>query len=215
MKKLLTALLAGLAFSSCVPSTPQARIAQNPQVFAALPKKDQSLVERGQVARGMSPDAVMLAWGYPSRRFEGSKDSKRTERWDYAGSRPVYTSTFYGGYGYGYGRWGYGGGMSTTHVNYDKYTEGTLFITLVDKASEKIAWQGTGKKTIDEKETSVNKEDYLQDGQSIGMANGNNITIHMANGKMTVNEGINIIASIPTSNGLIYVTDKVLLPPAK
>ena len=99
MKKLLTALLAGLAFSSCVPSTPQARIAQNPQVFAALPKKDQRLVEQGQVARGMSPDAVMLAWGYPSRRFEGAKDTKRTERWDYASSLPVYTSTFYGGTG--------------------------------------------------------------------------------------------------------------------
>jgi hypothetical protein len=60
------------------------------------------------------------------------------------------TATSTGGYGYGYGRWGYGGGMSTTHVNYDKYTEGTLFITLVDKATEKIAWQGTGKKTIEE-----------------------------------------------------------------
>ncbi|HOW25583.1 MAG TPA: DUF4136 domain-containing protein [Bacteroidales bacterium] len=40
----------------------------------------------------------------------------------------------------GYGPWGwrYGGGFSTTQINYDKYTEGTLFITLVDKATEKI-----------------------------------------------------------------------------
>ena len=119
MKKLLTALLAGLAVSSCVPATPQARIAQNPQVFAALPKKDQRLVEQGQIARGMSPDAVMLAWGYPARRFEGSKDSKRTERWDYAGSQPVYTSTFYGGYGYGYGPHGHYG-----HHGYPVYGYG-------------------------------------------------------------------------------------------
>ena len=126
MKKLLIALLAGLAFSSCVPSTPQARIAQNPQVFAALPKKDQRLVEQGQVARGMSPNAVMLAWGYPSRRFEGFKDTKRTERWDYASTLPVYTSTFYGGYGYGhgpYGRhhysgYGYGFGPEVAYIPY-------------------------------------------------------------------------------------------------
>ena len=126
MKKLLIALLAGIAISSCAPSTPQARIAQNPQVFAALPKKDQRLVEQGQVARGMSPNAVMLAWGYPSRRFEGVKDTKRTERWDYASTLPVYTSTFYGGYGYGhgpYGRhhysgYGYGFGPEVAYIPY-------------------------------------------------------------------------------------------------
>lgn len=68
------------------------------------------------------------------------------------------TATTTGGYGFGYGRWGYGGGMSTTQVNYDNYTEGTLFITLIDKATEKIAWQGTGKKTIDENASSEKKE---------------------------------------------------------
>lgn len=68
------------------------------------------------------------------------------------------TTGGYGGYGYGYGRWGYGGGMSTTHVNYDSYTEGTLFVTLVDKATQKIAWQGTGKKTIDENANTEKRE---------------------------------------------------------
>jgi len=59
--------------------------------------------------------------------------------------------------GYGYGRWGYGGGFGTTQINYDKYTEGTLFITLIDKVTEKIAWQGTGKKTIEENASSEKK----------------------------------------------------------
>ncbi|HPE76341.1 MAG TPA: DUF4136 domain-containing protein [Draconibacterium sp.] len=68
------------------------------------------------------------------------------------------TATTTGGYGYGYGRWGYGGGFSTTQVNYDKYVEGSLFITLVDKATEKIVWQGTGKKTIDENASPEKKE---------------------------------------------------------
>jgi hypothetical protein len=68
------------------------------------------------------------------------------------------TATTTGGYGYGYGRWGYGGGFSTTQVNYDSYTEGTMFVTLVDKATEKIAWQGTGTKTLDENASPEKRE---------------------------------------------------------
>ena len=71
------------------------------------------------------------------------------------------TATTTGGYGYGYGRWGYGGGFSTTQVNYDKYVEGSLFITLVDKATEKIVWQGTGKKTLDENASAQKKEENI------------------------------------------------------
>ncbi|MES2440837.1 MAG: hypothetical protein V4584_17355 [Verrucomicrobiota bacterium] len=111
MKKLLSALLAGFVMCSCAPSTPQARIEKYPEKFAALGKKQQSLVQQGQIAPGMSGDAVMLAWGSPDQRFDGSKNSKQTERWDYSGSRPVYSSNFYGGYGYGfggYGNYGYG-----------------------------------------------------------------------------------------------------------
>jgi hypothetical protein len=54
------------------------------------------------------------------------------------------------GYSYGPYRYGYGRGYSTTHVNYDEYTEGTLFISIIDSATEKIVWQGTGTKTFDE-----------------------------------------------------------------
>lgn len=112
MKKIVTTLLAGLVFASCAPSTPQARIAKSPEKFAALGSKEQALVQKGEISRGMSPDAVTLAWGFPNQRFEGSKDSKRTERWDYTTLRPVYTNHFGGlGYGYGgygpYGRYGY------------------------------------------------------------------------------------------------------------
>jgi hypothetical protein len=63
--------------------------------------------------------------------------------------------------GYGYGRWGYGGGFSTTTVNYDKYVEGTLFVTLIDKATQKIAWQGTGTKTIEENASAEKKEQNI------------------------------------------------------
>lgn len=64
----------------------------------------------------------------------------------------------YGGYGRGYGGWGYGGGMSTTQINYDNYTEGTMFITLIDRVTEKITWQGTGKKTIQENANTEKRE---------------------------------------------------------
>jgi len=62
----------------------------------------------------------------------------------------------------------------------------------------------------------VFKENMLQEGQTIGQANGDNITISKsADGKIKVNGKANVIATIPASNGLIYVIDEVLLPPAK
>lgn len=72
------------------------------------------------------------------------------------------TATTSGGpYGYGYGRWGYGGGFSTTTVNYDTYLEGTLFVTLIDKGTEKIVWQGTGTKTIEENASAQKREENI------------------------------------------------------
>lgn len=59
----------------------------------------------------------------------------------------------------------------------------------------------------------VFKEDMLQDGQSIGQVNGGNITISKKDGKIIVNGIANVIATIPASNGIVYVIDAVLLPP--
>ena len=60
---------------------------------------------------------------------------------------------------------------------------------------------------------AVYKPEYLQDGQVLGMVNGDNATITVKDGKMQIN-GANIVASIPASNGIIHVIDAVLLPPA-
>lgn len=106
MKNLLPAALACAVFASCVPMTPQARIDQSPQVFSALSSRDQDLVRQGQIARGMSPDAVALAWGAPQRRLEGTRGTRRVDRWDYTVLRPVYSTHFFGGHGYGYGGYG-------------------------------------------------------------------------------------------------------------
>lgn len=92
---------------ACASSSPQSRIAENPEKFARLSAKHKSLVEEGKIDRGMPKDGVLLAWGTPASRFEGYENRRRTERWDYQGSRPVMTTGFYGGYGY-YDYWGYG-----------------------------------------------------------------------------------------------------------
>jgi len=58
-------------------------------------------------------------------------------------------------------RYGYGGGFSTTHVSYNEYTEGTLFVNLVDMSSEKMVWQGIGKKAIDESADSKKRDKII------------------------------------------------------
>jgi len=53
------------------------------------------------------------------------------------------------------------------------------------------------------------------DGQTLGMVNGDNVTVSVKDGKTMLNNSATIIASIPASNGMIYVIDNVLLPPVK
>ena len=59
----------------------------------------------------------------------------------------------------------------------------------------------------------VLKAESLKDGQILGMVNGDNTTISVKDGKVTLNNNVHIIASIPASNGIIHVVDGVLLPP--
>lgn len=61
----------------------------------------------------------------------------------------------------------------------------------------------------------VYKEDALHDGQIIGQVNGDNISISKKDGKIMVNGKATVIATVPASNGIVYVIDGVLLPPAK
>jgi uncharacterized surface protein with fasciclin (FAS1) repeats len=54
----------------------------------------------------------------------------------------------------------------------------------------------------------------LQDGQVLGMVNGGNATVHIKDGKHMINDAV-IVASVPASNGIVHVIDKVILPPSK
>ncbi|MBL7863522.1 MAG: fasciclin domain-containing protein [Cyclobacteriaceae bacterium] len=60
----------------------------------------------------------------------------------------------------------------------------------------------------------VYKLENLRDGQKINQVNLDDIVIGVADGKYTVN-GANIVATVPASNGVIYIVDAVLLPPSK
>ncbi len=58
------------------------------------------------------------------------------------------------------------------------------------------------------------KSEDFKDGQVLGMANGDNVTIHVKDGKITLNNSAQITGTIQASNGIIYAIDGVLLPPA-
>lgn len=58
----------------------------------------------------------------------------------------------------------------------------------------------------------VIKADQLQDGETLGMVDGKNVTIKMVDGKPTINGKAHIIASVPASNGIVHVIDEVLQP---
>jgi hypothetical protein len=72
------------------------------------------------------------------------------------------TATATGGYGgYGY-RYGWGGGVTT--VSYDSYTEGTVFVEMIDAAKKQMVWQGRGVGTIDPDASAEKREKNINYG---------------------------------------------------
>ena len=58
------------------------------------------------------------------------------------------------------------------------------------------------------------KPESFEDGQILGMVNGSNVTVSVKNGVVKLNNSATIVTAIPASNGMVYVIDGVLLPPA-
>lgn len=56
---------------------------------------------------------------------------------------------------------------------------------------------------------------YLTDGMSLGMVNGDKVTVSVKDGKVVLNGTATIVGSVRASNGWVHVIDGVLLPPAK
>jgi uncharacterized surface protein with fasciclin (FAS1) repeats len=62
---------------------------------------------------------------------------------------------------------------------------------------------------------SALKVENLVDGQTLGMVNGDNVTVSVKDGKVTLNGNVHILGSVQASNGMVHIVDGVLLPPAK
>ncbi|MEQ8424343.1 MAG: fasciclin domain-containing protein, partial [Cyclobacteriaceae bacterium] len=55
------------------------------------------------------------------------------------------------------------------------------------------------------------RENMIRNGMKLNQANMMNVVLGKENENVTVN-GANIVATVPCSNGIVYVIDKVLLP---
>lgn len=60
--------------------------------------------------------------------------------------------------------------------------------------------------------TSVYEAKDIKDGDTLSMANGQKATLHVKDGKISINEA-NVVASIRASNGIVHVIDGVITPP--
>jgi outer membrane protein assembly factor BamE (lipoprotein component of BamABCDE complex) len=123
-KRLLTLSLLGftsLFLVSCATNATQRRIDKNPEMYTNLSADDKNLVNAKKIDRGMSKEAVYLAFGEPSRSSKGSKGGANYERWYYTRLSPNYTGGYYPGYGYygPRGYYGYGAAFSA----FPDYTE--------------------------------------------------------------------------------------------
>ena len=100
--------------------------------------------------------------------------------------------------------------FAPTNAAFDKLPKGTVEGLLqADKKADL--------KNILEYHTYVGvlKTDYMNDGDTFEQVNGQSIKITKKGDKFFVNDVAEIVASIPTSNGIIHVINEVLLPPAQ
>lgn len=75
------ALLATLVFAGC--STPETRIAKNPEAFNRLTPEQQQLIREGKVGIGFDQEMVKLAVGEPDRIWHRTDANGATESWSY------------------------------------------------------------------------------------------------------------------------------------
>jgi hypothetical protein len=78
----LLSLLAGLLLmAGC--STPESRIAKQPELFNRLTPEQQQMIREGRVGVGFDMEMVKLALGDPDRVRERTDANGRTEIWSY------------------------------------------------------------------------------------------------------------------------------------
>jgi uncharacterized surface protein with fasciclin (FAS1) repeats len=100
--------------------------------------------------------------------------------------------------------------FAPNNAAFDKLPKGTLEDLM--KAEKKADLQNILQYHVT---TSALKADFFKDGQTIGMVNGDNITISVKDGKVILNNSATIVGSVQASNGMVHIIDGVLLPPVK
>jgi hypothetical protein len=86
-------------------ATTEARISKHPEMYQRLSATDQALVSNGQIRRGMTMDAVWLAWGNPEQKLPAGMRGDATETWVYL--RYATPPSYGGPYYYGPFDWSY------------------------------------------------------------------------------------------------------------
>lgn len=85
MKACLWLLLIGLLLPGCATSTIESRQRERAEGYAALSPEFKSLVTSGQIRRGMTPDAVYIAWGKPAQILQREDAQGAITIWLYHG----------------------------------------------------------------------------------------------------------------------------------
>lgn len=99
--------------------------------------------------------------------------------------------------------------FAPTNAAFDKLPKGTVEGLLKPEKKDELA------KILQYHVTTTALETrWLSDGEQLGMANGAKALIKKTkDGNVTIN-GANVLGQVRATNGMVYVIDQVLLPPA-
>jgi hypothetical protein len=86
VKQNLILVLALLALTGCATSSIESRRRERSAGYATLAPEVKSLVDQGQIRRGMTQDAVYIAWGKPSQVLQQEDQRGAITTWLYHGS---------------------------------------------------------------------------------------------------------------------------------
>ena len=78
-------LLAGLFLTGCATSTIDSRKQERASAYAALSPEFKSLADGGQIRKGMTEDAVYIAWGKPAQILHQEDQQGAATIWLYEG----------------------------------------------------------------------------------------------------------------------------------
>ena len=96
VKRGLFVLLAGMLLMGCATNGVETRKKERAAGYAALSPEFKTLVSDGQIRRGMSEDAVYIAWGKPAQILQVEDMNGLRVSWIYTGGWLEETRYWYG-----------------------------------------------------------------------------------------------------------------------